>query len=150
MPDAAELLKVIKQSALEAVEASKPVRFFFGEVMNAEPLRINVEQKMQLGRTQLVLSRNVTDFETEITVDTNTEQALEEHSHDFSLVAEGAGEPSHVHNILGSTMPVDLTHTHEIKKRMKVTVHNRLAVGDKVILLQNKGGQKYLVLDRVG
>ena len=59
LSDAAELLKVIKQSALEAVDASKPVRFFFGEVIHADPLQINVEQKMQLGRSRLVLSRNV-------------------------------------------------------------------------------------------
>ncbi|MDE5910257.1 MAG: DUF2577 domain-containing protein [Lachnospiraceae bacterium] len=150
MPDAAELLKLIKQSALEAVDASKPVRFFFGEVMNTEPLQINVEQKMQLGRKQLTLSRSVTDFETEITVDTDTEQALDEHSHALAFVMEGAGEPLHVHTISGSTESVGLTHTHEIKKRMKITVHNRLAVGDKVILLQNKGGQQYLVLDRIG
>ena len=150
MSDAAELLKVIKQSALEAVDASKPVRFFFGEVIHADPLQINVEQKMQLGRSRLVLSRNVTDYETEITVDTNTEQALDDHRHAFAFTTEGAGEPLHVHGISGSTEPVGLAHTHEIKRRMNVTVHNRLAAGDKVILLQNKGGQQYLVLDRIG
>ena len=47
LSDAAELLKVIKQSALEAVDASKPVRFFFGEVIHADPLQINEEQKMK-------------------------------------------------------------------------------------------------------
>ncbi len=150
MSDAAELLKVIKQSALEAVDASKPVRFFFGEVIHADPLQINVEQKMQLGRSRLVLSRNVTDYETEITVDTNTEQALDDHRHAFAFTTEGAGEPSHVHGISGSTEPAGLAHAHEIKRRMKVTVHNGLAAGDKVILLQNKGGQQYLVLDRIG
>lgn len=150
MPDAAELLKVIKQSALEAVDASKPARFFFGKVMNTEPLQIDVEQKMKLGGSQLILSRNVTDFETEVTVDTSTERALDTHSHALSLDMEGAGEPLHMHNILGSMEPADLSHAHEIKKRMKVTVHNGLAVGDKVILFQNKGGQQYLVLDRIG
>lgn len=31
----------------------------------------------------------------------------------------------------------------------EMTIHNALCVGDEVILLQKKGGQKYLVLDRV-
>lgn len=150
MPDAAELLKVIKQSALEAVDASKPVRFFFGEVMNTEPLQIDIEQKMKLGGSRLILSRNVTEFETEITVDIDTEQALGAHNHVFSLAMDEAGEPLHIHNILANMGVEELSHSHKIKERMKVTVHNGLAVGDKVILLQNKGGQQYLVLDRIG
>lgn len=31
----------------------------------------------------------------------------------------------------------------------EITIHNALQIGDKVILLKKKGGQKYLVLDRV-
>lgn len=150
MPDAAELLKVIKKSALEAVEASKPSRFFFGEVVSVKPLKISIEQKMKLGENQLVLSRNVTDFETEITVDTETEQETAVHSHVMELVMQEAGEPLHIHNVSYSMEPADIPHAHKIRKRMAVTVHNGLAVGDKVILIQNKGGQQYLVLDRLG
>ena len=150
MPDAAELLKLIKKSALEAVDASKPMNFFFGEVIKTEPLTIDVEQKMKLGKSQLILSRNVTDFETEVSVDTVTGHALGMHTHRLSLEAEEAGEPLHRHSISESMDAQDLSHAHEIKKRMKVTVHNRLAVGEKVILIQNKGGQKYLVVDRIG
>lgn len=29
------------------------------------------------------------------------------------------------------------------------TIHNSLAVGDKVVMLQMKGGQKYVVIDRM-
>ena len=31
----------------------------------------------------------------------------------------------------------------------EITIHNSLQVGDEVILLKKKGGQKYLVMDRV-
>lgn len=150
MPDAAELLKLIKKSALEAVDASKPMNFFFGKVKSTEPLVIDVEQKMKLGKSQLVLSRNVTDFETEVSVDTITEYALGEHSHSLSFEMGEAGEPLHTHDFSGSVGNCGLSHVHKIKKRMKVTVHNGLAAGDRVILIQNKGGQKYLVLDRIG
>ena len=68
MSDAAELVKVIKRTAMEAVEKGKPVNILFGKVVSADPLRINVEQRMELGRSQLILGRNVTDYETEVTV----------------------------------------------------------------------------------
>lgn len=41
---------------------------------------------------------------------------------------------------------VDVTN---IKGKQKVTIHNDLKIGEKVLLLRIQGGQKYLVLDRV-
>lgn len=61
MPDAAELIKVIKRSAIEAVEALKPVNICFGEVVSTSPLKVNVEQRMVLGELQLVLSEKVVE-----------------------------------------------------------------------------------------
>ena len=34
--------------------------------------------------------------------------------------------------------------------KIQVTVHNGLVVGDEVILLRQQGGQKYIVVDRIG
>ena len=34
-------------------------------------------------------------------------------------------------------------------EKKEITIHNALQTGDEVILLKQKGGQKYLVLDRV-
>ena len=31
-----------------------------------------------------------------------------------------------------------------------ITIHNGLVVGDKVILIRQQGGQKFVVLDRIG
>lgn len=104
MLNAVDLLNIIKKSALEAVEASKPCDFYFGKVTSVSPLKILVEQKMTLGSAQLVVSRNVSDYKTNITI--------------------------------GS-------------EKRSVTIHNGLNVGDEVILLRKKGGQKYLVLDKV-
>ena len=63
MPDAKGIIKKVHQAAVEAVESTKPVNVCFGKVISASPLQINVEQKMILTEKQLVLSRNVTDFE---------------------------------------------------------------------------------------
>lgn len=61
MPDVNELVETIKKAAIDAVEATKPVRIYFGEVMDTDPLKINVEQKMILGENQLILTRAVFD-----------------------------------------------------------------------------------------
>lgn len=80
LPDANELVKAMKRAALDAMDASKPVNVYFGQVVTASPLQINVEQKMILGKAQLILSRNVTDFKTMVTVDWKTEEE-ENHTH---------------------------------------------------------------------
>ena len=126
MLDANDLLNSIKKAAKEAVEAGQPSDFYFGKVTGVKPLKILVEQKMTLGSAQLILTRNVTDFKTKITVDWATETK-----------SGGSGESSFA------------SHNHGISGKKDVTIHNALQIGDEVVLLKQKGGQKYLVLDRV-
>ena len=126
MLDANDLLNLIKKAATEAVNAGQPSDFCFGKVTSAKPLKILVEQKMTLGAAQLVLTRNVTEFKTEITVDWSTESN-----------SGGSGDSSFA------------SHNHDVKGKKEIIIHNALAKGDEVILLKQKGGQKYLVLDRV-
>lgn len=57
MPNAAELVKLIKKTAIEAVEATKPVTVCYGGVTSMEPLKINVEQRLTLGAMQLILTK---------------------------------------------------------------------------------------------
>ena len=109
LPDVNGLVEALKRAALEAFEAAKPVNVCFGEVVSISPLKINVEQKMTLGEKQLILTRNVTDFNTTVSVNW----------------------------------------TYESGKK-KLTIHNGLAVGEKVILLRQQEGQRFIVVDRVG
>lgn len=67
MADAVGLMMNIKRAALEALEASKPVQVLSGTVVSAKPLKIQIDQKMTLGGDLLTLTRNVTDFKTEMT-----------------------------------------------------------------------------------
>lgn len=143
MLDANDLLNIVKKAAVEAVEAAQPSDFCFGKVTSAKPLKISVEQKMTLGAAQLVLTRNVTDFTTEVTVDWKTEKSLTDHSHSVS------GTDSGGYSFSTTTGKTNLTHLHDIVGRKKIIIHNALQVGDEVILLKQKGGQKYLVIDRV-
>ncbi len=74
MADAIDLVKIIKKAAFEAVNGSKPVEICFGRVTSAVPLQILIEQKMTLGAAQLVLSRSVADYSSEITADGERKQ----------------------------------------------------------------------------
>ncbi len=150
MADAVQLTKAMRRNAVEAVEATKPVNICFGEVVDITPLKINVEQKMILGEKQLVLSRNVTDFKTKVTVDWETESSLTTHSHTLSGNTGDGGDPTHNHSLSGDTGSKSLAHIHAITGKKEITVHNSLVVGDKVILVRQQEGQKFVVLDRIG
>lgn len=137
MPDAVELVKVIKKASVEAVNAAKPAEVLFGKVISVSPIQISVEQKILLGEKQLVFSRNVTDFEIEMTTSHETEYALGSHTHNLN----GCG---------GNVDTANLSHCHSYSGKKSFTVHNGLVVGDEVILIRQQGGQKYFVADRIG
>lgn len=118
MADFSALVKAMKQAGVEATNAGGPVLVCFGKVVSKSPLQILVDQKMTLGAAQLVLTRNVTDYKTEVSVEWETDTSE--------------------------------AHEHEVKGKKKMTIHNSLVKGDEVILLRQQGGQKYIVVDRMG
>ena len=115
-----DLVKAMKKAGLEASEASKPVTVEVGKVVSASPIKIQVGQKITLGSAQLVLTRNVTDYKVKITMNS---QNVYHTTHDTPL-------PTWI-------------------DKQEITVHNALKTGEKVILVRQKGGQKYVVIDRV-
>lgn len=119
MLDSKNLVELIKQISADTAETSAPCDFCYGKVIADSPLQILVEQKLTLSKMQLVLTRNVTDFEVEV---------------DFKdgKVKKG-GSPEHDHKI----------------EKQKITVKNALKTGDYVVLIRQRGGQKFLVLDRL-
>lgn len=129
-------VELIKRAAVDAVEAAKPVNVLFGTILSASPLKISVEQKLTLGSKQLILSRNVTDYSVAMTLDHTTES----HSHDHEIQDTFTG---------GGSSSTE-THNHEYKGTKMFRVHNALKAGEKVILIRIQGGQKFLVLDRLG
>ncbi len=95
---------------------------------------------------------------------TTKETSLDGHTHDVPLkegnvTSESAkeGTTSHAHLYEGVTGAAfaesteDATkHAHEYKGRKKVLLHYGLKQGESVLLVRMQGGQKYLVLDRIG
>ena len=130
MLDANNLVELIKQAAKEAVDAGQDTDFCYGTVTCASPLKILVEQKMELTAAQLVLTRNVTNYSTSVSISSEIPWSTENKS-------GGTGESSFA------------SHNHSINGTKTLTINNALKKGDKVILIRKKGGQEYLVLDRV-
>lgn len=119
-------VEVVKRAAVEAVEAGKPVIILFGKVISASPLKIQVDQKTILTEKMLILTRNVTDFEVDMSV-----------SHITLNRAGGSGDPAFA------------SHNHDYKGRKKFKVYNALVKDDEVVLTRVQKGKRYVVWDRI-
>lgn len=134
----------MQRVAVGAMEATKPVNVFFGDVLSVSPLKIDVEQKMILGEVQLVLSRNVTDYVMEVTIQWETLAHKITHNHSIDLT------DSNGDTVTGTTENKSVSHTHDLEGRKQMTIHNGLIKGEKVILIRQQEGQKFIVWDRIG
>ena len=121
--DINQLVKLVKQAAVEAVQAGAPMSGGYGYVTSTSPLEITVDQKKILSEAQLILTDAVRDYTVEMT--TITEE-----------ISGGAGDAAFA------------SHKHRYQGRKKWKVHNALQMGEKVILLRCDGGQQYIVLGR--
>ena len=65
----ANLNESIKKLALEAITEGKPVNITYGAVKTVNPLSIEVENLKILPKEFFVLSRNVTNYKENITID---------------------------------------------------------------------------------
>lgn len=60
--DANRLVRLVKQAAVEAIQAGAPVSINYGIVTSTDPLNISVDQKKILTKTQLILTDAVRDY----------------------------------------------------------------------------------------
>jgi hypothetical protein len=133
----------IKQIALNAMESTKPSGIFYGTVLAASPLQVQIDQKMTLGAEFLVLSSLVQDFTVSMTVDHQTEV---EGAHTHQYFDSDTGQDASG-SLTRTSDPA--THLHGYKGTKAFRVHLGLKAGEKVILIQVQGGQQFLVLDRI-
>ena len=126
MADYTDLLRAIKQTAIEAVNNTTPVAVVVGTVISPSPIKIQVDQKLILSSAQIVLTRNVTDFKRDETVDHITEKR--------------AG---------GSQYALFESHDHQYKGKKEFEIHNKLEAGEKVLMIREQGGKHYYVIDRI-
>ena len=132
MLNSSDFVKVIKKSAIEAVKNSKPTDIFYGTVQSISPLTIFIDQKLILSEKFLIIPESLTDYETEISFD---DSSVKQVFTTWNMEETSESTPSKI--------------SFKEKIKHKITVYNSLKVGEKVILLRQQGGQKYMVLDRV-
>ena len=77
----ADLVESIKKAALDAVANSDPSAVLFGKVTGVAPLKIQINQKLILEEACLVLTRNVTEYDLDITPDEWTTESADSHRH---------------------------------------------------------------------
>lgn len=127
MRDAKDIIYSLKKAAIDAIDARQDCDYIYGTVISEEPLLISIAQGIDLTDKQLELTRNVTDYKINV--------SLENWSTEYK--SGGSGQSSYA------------SHNHDISSEKEMVIRNALKSGEKVILLRKKGGQKYLVLDRV-
>ena len=132
--DINELVRLVKQAAVEAVRADAPVAFCYGTVIGTAPLQIQVDQKKILGEGQLILTDKVRDYN--VVLSTIEGEGKSEGPHYTEPESGGGGYAEFA------------AHRHKYQGRKKWRVHNALEMDEEVILFRCDGGQKYVVLDR--
>ena len=124
------LLDTMKKVAENTNAAGAPTAWFFGKVTKTSPLTIRVDNRFDISGEAIVVPKELqagyypTHYHTEEKGGGSGEAAFASHSH-----------------VLKSNYQTNTDKTSEY--------YYGLAVGDKVILLRNQGGQAFLVLGRV-
>lgn len=117
-----EIVSLIKKAALEAYFEKSPLEVVVGTVLSEEPLRIKVSEKAVVEKDRLYLTKNVTDHKIISEVNHYTDTA-------------SCGDGSHRHGYSGSK---------------EFLVKNGLKKDDEVLMLKCFGGQRFIVMEKVG
>ncbi len=158
----ADIIEVIKKASMEAEEQSSPANILYGTVISVNPIQIQVEQKMVLTKEFLIFTKNVIDYDVQISLDWNTsnESINDTHTHNLegNMQVISTIEPNdnnqEIINEITSNLSIqnaniNIEHSHKVNGTKIITIHNGLKQNDKVILLQQRGGQKFVVLDKI-
>ena len=121
-----QLVETIQRLARQTEVAMKPCDYCLGVVESISPLTIRIDQKDVVPEEFLILTDLVRDYTVDITVSHTTENK-----------SGGSGYAEFA------------SHNHDYTGRKKIIVHNGLAVGESVILIQQAGGQEFIVLSRL-
>lgn len=120
--DRVMLLDAIRLAAEGAREASDPAALCFGIVKAESPLEILVENRLTLGEAQLIVPRQY--------------RAGNCATHTHGIAAHRHSVPGEA----GQTGDTALTTAREME------TYAGLQAGDKVVLLRDAGGNRYLIL----
>lgn len=101
-----------------------------------------------LSEFQLNHYANVAQYNSDSTIHNSNVDKYNGHQHKNPNAGELAADSMKM-NPVGQQKTRHTSHLHNIAGRKKIRVYNGLHKGEKVILLRMRGGQKYLVIDRL-
>lgn len=123
--DYIKIVNSLKELIITTNQASVMSDIEIGEVIQINPLIIQTESKVPIHDDSIILTKNTSLWSVDMDVNHHTENT-----------SGGGGYAEFA------------SHNHEYKGRKTYRVHNELQVGDKVILLRESGGQRYIALDK--
>ena len=132
------LLDTVKRVAEQSQGATVPAAFMFGNVTSLSPLTIRVDNRFDISGEAIVVPKEY------------RAGYYPTHRH-----TGFAGSPTTETRSGGSGEAAFASHDHVLKNNYQTNsdqtseYYYGLAVGDKVVLLRNLGGQSFLVLGRV-
>lgn len=149
--DYSELVKLIKKAAVEAVEAGSPAALTFGTVVSTNPLKVKIDQKMTLGKVQLMIPQHLTDYSVDVDVNWTTEsQSISASTTINEVILKDKDDKEQFRfTPHASTNLNPSSHSHTINGKKRITFHNSLKTGDSVALMREQGGQRYFIIDKV-
>lgn len=144
---------MIKEFAKGVLSSSMPTDYMVGKVTSDEPLKIELDNKLELDEKQLILTSLVQNFDVDMYMEHETEETDLTHKHDATTTVIGVAGPypftdSGTKTTIQNSPDSD-KHTHEYKGVKTFTVNLKLKKDELVILLRVQGGQKFIVLDRL-
>lgn len=138
------IVDMMLQAGRAAAEGSRKTDLVFGTVTEIDPLTIQIENEPNLKLTSafLILTDAVQDLKVKVSLDWYTEYVAA-HKHEYEDTQPEGG------SVTGNTSEAN-RHRHRLKsdKKLEITLHNALDVGERVIMLRVQGGQKFIVLNR--
>lgn len=108
----ANMLEAVKLLAYDVLQQENLADICYGTVTETEPIKVMLEQKLELTEPFLVLSQNVT-----------------KHYESFYMRKKDSND---------------------VWEHYEIIIEKELKKGERVILMKMTGGQRYVVLDRVG
>lgn len=128
-PKLTDLMKLIAAGVINNMQLPE---VYIGSVVSINPLEIRLNAQNILPEKYLILTNAVKDHEVDISISWTTVDNTHKHGNG------NEGQDT-----------TEVTHKHDIKGRKKITIHNGLTQGEKVLLLRTQGGQNYVVVDRL-
>lgn len=145
------LIEVMKQAAAQAVPKEALTDVLFGKVISVSPLSINVEGRLELDQSLLLLSPFCNELKINIPIPshghTATSSTITVPKHKHTLKDDASKETSESDS---TTITPSISITDNPGSTVEVTVWEGLKAEDQVALLRVSSGQQYIVLFKVG